>query len=294
MLAAVIIITPSRIGRWFNSVALSIQSLGPWGMLVCAAMVVLSSHPPLFGFAASMTLIGFIYGIHPGFLLACASSMTGGAISFLSVRRFFHGIIKPNEKWEAFGHVMKAKGLPLVIMIRYCPLPWAVGNGLFASIESVKFWHLMVANLAMQPRLLIPVFIGSRLSSLSGEEPTHDPLRFWLNLISIGLSGCFSVGTGVWIYRLTLDQMRKLDQGLPGEGELAAEALEEGRLLDDYSEEEEGEDLVLREGRLKRKSSGTDQGSVTSNGGGGGGGIGGLGGSLQRRTSGSVPVSPNM
>lgn len=37
-----------------------------------------------------------------------------------------------NEKFVAFGHVMKAKGLPLVIMIRYCPIPWALENGLFA------------------------------------------------------------------------------------------------------------------------------------------------------------------
>lgn len=27
---------------------------------------------------------------------------------------------------------MKHKGLPLIIMIRYSPIPWAIGNGLFA------------------------------------------------------------------------------------------------------------------------------------------------------------------
>jgi hypothetical protein len=37
-----------------------------------------------------------------------------------------------NKQWEAFGCVMRDKGLPLVIMIRWCPLPWAIGNGLFA------------------------------------------------------------------------------------------------------------------------------------------------------------------
>jgi hypothetical protein len=35
-------------------------------------------------------------------------------------------------KWDAFGNVMKHKGLPLIIMIRYSPIPWAIGNGLFA------------------------------------------------------------------------------------------------------------------------------------------------------------------
>ena len=93
----------------------------------------------------------------------------------------------------------------------------------------------------MQPRLLIPVFIGSRLTSLASETPSHDPLRFWINLGSICLSMLISVSTGIWIYRLTLAQMRKLDKneaGL-GDGELAAEALEEGALLGDYSGDEE-------------------------------------------------------
>jgi hypothetical protein len=73
--------------------------------------------------------------------------------------------------------------------------------------------------------LFIPVFIGSRLTSLieTPDEPHHDPLKFWLNLGSIGLSLCISTATGIWIYRLTLEQMRKLE-----EGELAARVLEEG------------------------------------------------------------------
>ena len=89
----------------------------------------------------------------------------------------------------------------------------------------------------IQPRLLIPVFIGSRLTSLTSETPTHDPLRFWLNLLSIGLCSTISALTGIWIYRLTLEQMRKME-----EGEVAAEALEEGALLGDYSGEE-GEEM---------------------------------------------------
>ncbi len=48
-----------------------------------------------------------------------------------------------NDKWEAFGHVMKNKGLPLVIMIRWCPLPFAIGNGLFA----VRFCFLSLMDL---------------------------------------------------------------------------------------------------------------------------------------------------
>jgi hypothetical protein len=58
---------------------------------------------------------------------------------------------------------------------------------------------------------MIPVFIGSRLTSLADPDATHDPVHTWLNVLSIGLSMSFSVGTGIFIYRATLAQMRKLD-----------------------------------------------------------------------------------
>ncbi|WWC64013.1 uncharacterized protein I303_106619 [Kwoniella dejecticola CBS 10117] len=231
MLALVIIITPTRIGLFFNNLGLKLREMGWKGMVLCGLFCILSSHPPLFGFMGSLTLIGFTYGMWPGALISFIASMMGSIISFISVRTFFLGYLGKNDKWEAFGNVMRAKGLPLVIMIRYCPIPWAIGNGLFASIDSVKLWHFALANLLIQPRLLIPVFIGSRLTSLTSD--TKDPLQFWLNLLSIGLSSTISVVTGIIIYRLTLEQMRKLKG--TGDGELAAEYIEEDALLGELS-----------------------------------------------------------
>ncbi|TXT13704.1 hypothetical protein VHUM_01071 [Vanrija humicola] len=247
------IITPKRIGHFFNGIAVKLQNMGWKGMLIMSVAVILSSHPPLFGFSGSMTLIGFAYGIWPGFLIASLAALAGGAIAFFSVRLFFLDWMRRmgtgrNKQWEAFGHVMRDKGWPLVAMIRWCPLPWAIGNGLFASIDGVEFWHFMLANFLYLPRLFIPVFIGSRLNSLTDDGPENkpDPLRFILNMLSIGGSVLISIATGVWIYRLTLEQIRKLDNGEPGEGELAAEALESTALLGDYSDDEEVEELIPR------------------------------------------------
>lgn len=112
----------------------------------------------------------------------------------------------------------------------------------------------------VQPRLLISVFIGSRLTSLSdpdGEDTAH----FWLNVLSIGASMVISTGTGVWIYKLTLRQMKKLEGRA---GEEAVEALEEG-FLNGYADQtgpelEEEEPLVPTqrsrpEGVVRRSSS---------------------------------------
>jgi hypothetical protein len=81
----------------------------------------------------------------------------------------------------------------------------------------------------------------------SGES---DAVKIWLNVISIGISGVVSVGTGMLIYRLTLEQMRRLENCHPGETELAVAALEHTALLGDYTtdeDEEVVEELVPRQ-----------------------------------------------
>jgi len=250
LLVAVLIITPRRIAGWFNSFGLAIRNMGVGGMFICGLMVVLASHPPLFGFAGSMTLIGFAYGIWPGFLVGAISAVLGAGLAFVSVRNFFPGLLKSNKQWEAFGHVMREKGLPLVIMIRYCPLPWAIANGLFASVESVTLPQFLIANVVFLPRILIPVFIGSRLDSLTdpSEGKSNDTLKFWLNLISIVVTLSISFITGFYIYRATLTQMRKLE-----EGNLAAQALEEEAL---YHDGLDGDDEELDDEPLTRRGDG--------------------------------------
>lgn len=47
---------------------------------------VLSSHPPLFGFASSLTLIGFTFGMWPGALIGIMGSMCGAGLAFWSIR----------------------------------------------------------------------------------------------------------------------------------------------------------------------------------------------------------------
>ncbi|BEI84385.1 hypothetical protein CcaverHIS002_0409890 [Cutaneotrichosporon cavernicola] len=251
IIAAIIIITPKRIGHWFNNLAAQLKDMGFLGMVLITLGVVASSHPPMFGFSACMTMIGFAYGLWFGIFLGSIASLLGAAVAWFSIRHFFLDWMRKfgaskSKQWEAFGCVMRDKGLPLVIMIRWCPLPWAIGNGLFASIDSVELSHFMIANLAFIPRLAIPVFIGSRLNSLSDDKDDKpDPLRLWLNLGSIALSIVISIGTGTLIYRLTLSEMRRIEHvGHPDEGELAAEAFESTALLGDFSDDEVAEELV--------------------------------------------------
>lgn len=167
---------------------------------------------------------------------------------------------------------MREKGTVLVCMIRWCPMPWAIGNGLFAvrhhdtlttnqqSIDSVSFPQFMLSSVLYLPKLLIPVFIGSRLTSLADPNAPHDSVHTWLNIISIGVSLTFSATAGIWIYRLTLAQMRKLE----GEHGLAADALEgledgllSGRYRDETGGEEEARSLLTIHSPRREESSGS-------------------------------------
>jgi uncharacterized membrane protein YdjX (TVP38/TMEM64 family) len=52
-----------------------------------------------------------------------------------------------NRHWDAFNHLIEEKGLPLVVMVRWCPLPFAFGNGLLSVVDGVEFWQYAVANM---------------------------------------------------------------------------------------------------------------------------------------------------
>lgn len=100
IILAIILITPKRIGEWFNNLAVSLKNLGFLGMVLislcvggypypgrdCADAPVASSHPPMFGFSACMTMIGFAYGLWFGIFLGSIASLIGAAAAWFSIR----------------------------------------------------------------------------------------------------------------------------------------------------------------------------------------------------------------
>jgi hypothetical protein len=98
IILAIILITPKRIGQWFNNLAVSLKDLGFLGMVLislcvgeypgrdCADAPVASSHPPMFGFSACMTMIGFAYGLWFGVFLGSIASLIGAAAAWFSIR----------------------------------------------------------------------------------------------------------------------------------------------------------------------------------------------------------------
>ena len=118
-------------------------------------LLVFICFPPFTGHSTLATVCGFTYGMR-GFFLVAASSFIGSGFVFVILRRLFAKRLRrwtsTNEKWAALEAVVvriqscipselalkpsphqKAKGLPLIILIRMSPFPpWAYSNTLFA------------------------------------------------------------------------------------------------------------------------------------------------------------------
>ncbi|KAF6762709.1 Golgi apparatus membrane protein TVP38 [Ephemerocybe angulata] len=230
--AAVIIVTPARIAQFFHDKA-KIVAATRLGWLGTIAVMVCVSFPPLIGFTTLVTLCGFAYGMQ-GFYIALAGSVIGSAVVFSVLRLLFSKRIRAwsaqNEKWQALEAVVRAKGLPLMILIRVSPFPpWVYANSLFASIEAVRFWQFVVATVCLSPKLLLHVFIGSKMAALAdGDERARmDTRDKVINGLLVGGGIGITIFTSWWVYKLVQDHIRHL-HGLPSEtDELAAEAIEE-------------------------------------------------------------------
>ncbi|RDB22457.1 Golgi apparatus membrane protein TVP38 [Hypsizygus marmoreus] len=233
----VVIVTPSRIAQYLYDHARMLAETW-FGWLALAGAIVLMSFPPLIGHTTLVTLCGFAYGMK-GFCIASSASVAGASLVFVVLRLLFSGRLRQwsshNDKWQALESVVRAKGLPLIILIRISPFPpWVYSNSLFASIEAVALWQFVTATLFVLPKLLLHVFIGSRIAALSdGDQRGHmDTQTKLINGLLIAGGIVLVVFTSWSVYNMVQKHIRHLE-GIPPEvDELAAEAIE------DYGEEE--------------------------------------------------------
>ncbi|KAF8913811.1 Golgi apparatus membrane protein TVP38 [Gymnopilus junonius] len=227
----IIVVTPARIFQFLYDKARLLASTR-FGWLALGCAIVFASFPPLIGHTTLITLSGFAYGMS-GFYIGAAGSVIGSALAFIILRFLFseklHVWSGQNEKWQALEAVVRAKGLPLIILIRISPFPpWVYSNSLFASIRAVNLWQFIIATLFVFPKVLLHTFIGSKIAVLSdGKQREHmDSRTKVLNGLLVGGGLVIAIFTSWMVYSLVQRHIRHLD-GLPTSvDELAAEAIE--------------------------------------------------------------------
>ncbi|KAK0190993.1 hypothetical protein F5146DRAFT_579775 [Armillaria mellea] len=170
--AFVVIVSPSRIAQYLYDQASRLSHMR-LGWLILTGAIVGVSFPPLIGHSTLLTLCGFAFGMK-GFAIGAGGSLVGSAFVFVLLRLCFSSRLRKwsshNEKWQALESVVRAKGLPLIILIRVSPFPpWVYSNSLFAgefpsfegaitltfmvqSIEAVSLWQFVVATCFSLPQ----------------------------------------------------------------------------------------------------------------------------------------------
>ena len=147
--------------------------------------------------------------------IVASATVVGSTCSFIVSRtlfsKFVNRLVAQDRRFEALSLVLKHDGLKLLVMIRLCPLPYSISNGAISTFPTVQPLMFALATLAATPKLLIAIFVGSRLAAIakSGEKmDTGTKIVNWCSIVfGIGLG----IATGYLIYNRTLRRSQEIE-----------------------------------------------------------------------------------
>ncbi|KAI2629719.1 hypothetical protein GGR54DRAFT_276205 [Hypoxylon sp. NC1633] len=211
----------------------------PGGWALVFLMTALTAFPPMIGYSTCVTIAGFVYGFPGGWPVVAAATVAGSAAAFVTSRTVFsgyvHALVGADKRFVALAQVLRRDGLIVLAAIRFCPLPFSLSNGFLATIPSITPLRFAAATALASPKLLVHVFIGSRLALLaeSGDRmSTGDKV---VNYLSMLVGSAVGMALGLLIYRRTMARAKELAR---------EEAVENGLPVDadelDYADLEEG------------------------------------------------------
>lgn len=189
------------------------QTTGGWTILW--GLTFLTAFPPIIGYSTCGTLAGFVYGVPEGWLILASATIVGSTCSFLVsrsvLRKYVERLVAHDKRFSALTLTLKHDGLKLLCMIRFCPLPYSLSNGAISTFPTVHPLMYALATAIVSPKLLIHVFIGSRLGAIGesgGQMTTGAKAVNWISIFTGGLVGAF---TGWYIYQRTMARARQLE-----------------------------------------------------------------------------------
>ncbi|EME44269.1 hypothetical protein DOTSEDRAFT_71937 [Dothistroma septosporum NZE10] len=186
----------------------------PGGWLILWLMTFFVSFPPMIGYSTCVTIAGFVFGMKGWFVMATAT-VVGSTASFIASRsvlkNFVSRMTEKNKEFAALSLVLKHDGLKLLIMIRLCPLPYSFANGAISTIPTVTWQNFMLATAIASPKLLLHIFVGSRIGALAEGGDKMDTSAKIISYLSIIIGMALGVGTGYVIYTRTKARAKQLE-----------------------------------------------------------------------------------
>lgn len=175
----------------------------------------ISAFPPLIGYSTTITISGFVYGFPNGWFIVGSATVAGSVASFLASRtilsKYVHRLVGKDKRFEALALTLKHDGLKILCMIRFCPLPYSLSNAAMSTFPTVHPLSFALATLIASPKLLIHVFIGSRMAAIGERGEKMDTSTKAINWASIIIGSILGITVGYIIYQRTMARAAELE-----------------------------------------------------------------------------------
>jgi uncharacterized membrane protein YdjX (TVP38/TMEM64 family) len=204
-----------KIFAWLAPVAIKWKNTtGGWIILWMVTFIV--ALPPLIGYSTCATIAGFVYGVPEGWLILASATVAGSTFSFFIsrtvLRKYAERLVASDKRFAALTLTLKHDGLRLLVMIRLCPLPYSLSNGAMSTFPTVHPAMYALATAIITPKLLVHVFIGSRLAAIAKSGEKMGLGTRVINYISIAIGVAVGIVTGWYIYQKTMARARRLEE----------------------------------------------------------------------------------
>lgn len=187
----------------------------PGGWLILFFATFFTAFPPIIGYSTCLTIAGFVFGMK-GWFICAGATVAGSLASFIASRtvlsRYVHNLVGQDKRFTAFALTLKHDGVKILVMIRLCPLPYSLSNAALSTFPTVHPLSFALATAAATPKLLIHVFVGSRLAVIAEEGGKMDLTTKIVNYASIIGFGILGVAIGYLIYQKTVDRARQIEE----------------------------------------------------------------------------------
>jgi len=214
----------------------------PAGWLILWLLTFLVSFPPLIGYSTCVTLSGFVFGFPAGWFIIASATIVGSTCSFIACRTVLANLskrlVQHDPRFAALALTLKHDGLRILVAIRLCPLPYSLSNGAIATFPTVSPLAFAGATAIVSPKLMIHVFVGSKLAQIAEHGGEMDARTKFISYLSIIIGVVAGGVTGWVIYRQTNARARQLEAEERA-GTLGAEEREEGRRRGEYADDPE-------------------------------------------------------
>jgi uncharacterized membrane protein YdjX (TVP38/TMEM64 family) len=186
------------------------------GWIILWLMTFVAAFPPLIGYSTTVSIAGFVYGFPNGWFIVASSTVAGSLASFIASRtvlsNYVHNLVGKDKRFEALALTLKHDGLKILCMIRVCPLPYSISNAAMSTFPTVHPLSFALATAIASPKLLIHVFIGSRLALIAENGGKMDAGTKAINYASIIIGSIIGAAVGWFIYQKTMARARELEE----------------------------------------------------------------------------------